>query len=61
MTTIGLLHLGAMLYLSGVICLAVSLNENRRLRDILRETGRRWLKFLGLTLIIAVAVHFLSQ
>ena len=61
MTSLGLLHLGSMIYLSGVICLAVSLNENRDPRRIMRETLRRSVKFLGLTLVLILIVHFLSR
>lgn len=60
MTPIGLLHLGSMIYLSGIICMAVSLNENTDPRVIAKETVRRWVKFLGLTLIIALVVQLLS-
>lgn len=60
MTPIGLLHLGSMIYLSGIICMAVSLNENTDPRVIAKETLRRWVKFLGLTLIIALVVQLLS-
>ncbi len=61
MTSLGLLHIGSLVYLSGVICLVISLNENRDPLIILRETLRRWVKFLGLSLLIAVAVHLLSR
>jgi len=60
-TSLGLLHIGSLVYLSGVICLVISLNENRDPLIILRETLRRWVKFLGLSLLIAVAVHLLSR
>ena len=61
MTRLGLIHLFSMLYLSGVICFSVSLNENRAPRMIVKETLRRWAKFLGVTLAIAVAVHVMSR
>ena len=61
MTDLGLLHLGSLFYLSGVICLAVSLNENRGVRRIIRETVELWAKFLALTLVLALIVHFLSR
>ena len=61
MNQIGLLHLASVFYLSGIICLTVSLNENRAPKVIARETGRRWVKFLGLTAVIALAVHLLSR
>jgi hypothetical protein len=57
----GWLMIASLLYLSGVICLAVSLNENQSPRRIVRETLRRWVKFLLCTFIIALAVHFLSM
>jgi hypothetical protein len=60
MTTLGILHLVSALYLMGVICLAISLNENRGLRRIARETARRWLKFLALALVLGVVVHLIS-
>lgn len=60
MTSLGLTHLASLVYLSGVICLAVSLNENRDPRLIAKETARRWLKFLGLTVIIGVVVQLMS-
>lgn len=60
MTSLGLLHLGSMLYLSGVICMAVSVNENHHPGDIVRETLRRWIKFLGFTFVIGLAVFLLS-
>jgi hypothetical protein len=61
MTTLGIIHLGSLIYLSGVICFSVSLNENRQPKRILRETLRRWIKFLGITLVIALAVHLMSR
>ncbi len=61
MTEAGIIHLLALLYLSGVICLAVSVNENRKVRRIVRETGRRWLKFLVIVAIIALVVTLVSR
>ena len=60
MTTIGILHLVSALFLMGVICLAISLNENRDARRIARETLRRWLKFLALAVVLAAVVHLIS-
>lgn len=60
MTTTGWLHLLSMLYLSGAICLAWSINQSRSPRTILKETARRWLKFMGLTGAIALAAVLLS-
>jgi hypothetical protein len=54
------LLLGSMLYLSGVICLSISLNENSSPGMILRETFRRWAKFLGLTALLVLIVQGLS-
>lgn len=50
-----------MVYLSGVICMAMSLNENDDPKMIVRETFRRWAKFLGLTLVIGLVVYLLSR
>ncbi len=50
-----------MLYLSGVICLSISLNENSTPGMIVRETLRRWVKFLGLTAALAAVVQILSR
>jgi hypothetical protein len=60
MTPLGLLHLGSMIYLSGIICVAVSVNENTDPKVIVKETLRRWIKFLGLTFAIALVVQLLS-
>lgn len=60
MTQVGLIHLLSALYLSGVLCLAVSLNDNDRPRRIFREAGRRWIKFLGVALGIAGLVAILA-
>lgn len=49
-----------MIYLSGVICLSISLNENTSPYVIVRETLRRWLKFLGLAALLAGIVQGLS-
>lgn len=57
----GLLLLGSMLYLSGVICLSISLNENSTPAMVARETFRRWGKFLGLTAVLAGVVQILSR
>lgn len=46
MTPLGIINLLSAIYLSGVISLAVSLNENRTPGRILRETLRRWRKFM---------------
>ena len=61
MTAAGLLHLGSMIYLSGIICLTVSVNENHDPKLILRETLRRWAKFLGVSLVLVVLVFSLSR
>ncbi|MCL5269096.1 MAG: hypothetical protein M1457_00735 [bacterium] len=61
MTQAGIIHLLSLIYLSAVICLAVSVNENRGLRRIVRETARRWLKFMVVILIIAVVVSLISR
>jgi hypothetical protein len=55
-----LLLLGSMLYLSGIICLSISLNENSSPGTIVRETLRRWAKFLGLTAVLVLIVQGLS-
>lgn len=60
MTRIGIIYLVSALYLSGVICLSFSIHENDQPGWIARETLRRWLKFLGLTLIIAIVVTLLD-
>jgi threonine/homoserine/homoserine lactone efflux protein len=60
MTEQGIIHLLSAFYISGVICLAVSVNENRSPRRILRETLRRWLKFLAGALLIALVVCLLD-
>lgn len=49
-----------MVYLSGVICLSISLNENSEARQIIRETLRRWAKFLGFAAVLAILVQILS-
>ena len=59
--SVGWLYLGSLFYLSGAICLAVSVNENSSPRRIVRETLRRWLKFVAMTFIIALIVHLLSR
>ena len=61
MTKLGLLHLASLMYLSGVISLAFSVNENRNPKIIASETLRRWAKFLGVTLVIGLAVLLLSR
>lgn len=61
MTHLGVIHLLSAIYLSGVICLAISLNEQRDPRRIARETLRRWAKFMGLAVAIGVVVTLLSE
>jgi hypothetical protein len=56
----GFMHLTALVFLSGVICLAISLNENRGRREIARKAAALWGKFLGLTLVLAAVVQALS-
>ena len=60
MTRLGLIHLLSALYLSAVICLAVSLNENDSALRIARETLRRWIKFVGVALALALLVTMLD-
>jgi hypothetical protein len=55
-----MLLLGSMIYLSGVICFSISLNENSSPRVIFRETLRRWVKFLGLIAVLAGMVQLSS-
>lgn len=59
--SVGAIHTASMLYLSAIICLAVSLNESRDPRFILRETLRRWVKFMGLSVVIILVVFILSR
>jgi hypothetical protein len=61
MTALGVVHLLSAVYLSGVICLAVSANENRTWVRVLRETLRRWVKFLAICLAIALVVGLISR
>ena len=60
MTSLGLVHLCSALYLVVVICLSVSLNENRQGVRIVRETLRRVLKFAGFALAIGVVVYWIG-
>lgn len=60
MTHLGLIHLLSSIYLSGVICLAISMNEHRDPRRIVRETLRRWGKFMSLAVVIGIVVTLLS-
>lgn len=60
MTTFGIIHLTSAVYLSGVLCLAVSLNENRSRRRIVRETLRRWVKFAAVCIAIGIVVELIS-
>jgi hypothetical protein len=56
MTTMGVIHLLSAIYLSGVLCLAVSVNENRNPFRIVRETLRRWGKFVVICLVVGFVV-----
>lgn len=60
MTKIGIIHCLSAIYLSVIICLAVSLNEHRQPGKIARETLRRWAKLAGLALLIGVIVSLLD-
>ena len=60
MTHLGLIHLLSALYLSAMICLALSFNESRQPSRILRRAALRWVKFAALTLVLAAAVTLLS-
>jgi hypothetical protein len=59
-TTTGWIHLLSAVYLSGALSLAISVNENRRWPRILRETARRWAKFLIFAIGIGFVVFWLS-
>ncbi len=61
MTEQGVLYLSSLLYLTGVICFSISVNENESVGAVARETVRRWIKFLAFTAIIAAIVHFASR
>jgi hypothetical protein len=60
MTPPGIIHLISALYLSGVLCLAVSLNENRKRGRIGRETLRRWGKFAAICFITGLAIYMIG-
>ncbi|HOE97314.1 MAG TPA: hypothetical protein PLS90_14560 [Candidatus Sumerlaeota bacterium] len=60
MTELGLIHLASAIYLSAVICLAVSVNENDEPMRIVRETLRRWAKFMGIAAAIGVVVFLIG-
>jgi energy-coupling factor transporter transmembrane protein EcfT len=57
MTPTGIVNLLSALYLSAVICFAISLNENRAPARIVREALRRWVKFM----LVAVAIGLVVQ
>lgn len=57
MTETGIIHIFSAIYLSGIISLAVSLNENRAPRRIVRETLRRWVKFVGIGVLLAIVLN----
>jgi hypothetical protein len=61
MTQLGIIHLASALYLSAIICLSVSINENVALGRIVRETLRRWLKFVVVALVLAVLVTVMDR
>lgn len=60
MTPTGVIHMLSAFYLSGILCLAVSLNENRRPRRIVRETFRRWAKFTGICFAAGLAIYWIG-
>ena len=60
MTPSGIVHLISAVYLSGVLCLAISLNENRKPGRIVRETLRRWGKFMAICLVTGIAIYLIS-
>lgn len=61
MTELGIIHLMSILYISFIVCLLVSINENREPKRIIRETLRRWVKFLGVTVAMGILVTLLSS
>lgn len=61
MTELGVIQILSLLYISAVIAFSVSMNENREPKKILRETLRRWVKLLGVTLGVAVLVTLLGS
>lgn len=61
MTQMGIIHILSVIYVSGVICVAVSVNENRDPKRIVRESARRFVKFIGVTILIAIVVSLLSN
>ena len=60
MKWLGLINLGSAIYLSAIICLSISLNENDAPGRIARETLRRWIKFVGVAVALAVLVTLLD-
>lgn len=60
MNIVGLAHVFSMLWLSGVVCFSISLNENRDPRRIVSETVRRWVKFMVVALTMMLVVQLLS-
>lgn len=60
MNNVGWMHVFSMIFLSGAVSFAVSLGENRLPGMILRETLRRWGKFLGFSIILMLAVQLMS-
>lgn len=60
MNAVGWIHILSMVYLAGAVSFAVSLGENRAPGIILRETLRRWGKFLGFSIILMLAVQLMS-
>jgi hypothetical protein len=60
MTPTGVIHLLSAIYLAGILSFSVSLNENRSLRRIVRETLRRWSKFIVICTAAGVALYWIG-
>lgn len=60
MTPSGIIHLLSMIYLAGIICFTYSLTQECELREILKETLRRFLKFMGVAVVLSIIVALLD-
>ena len=58
---IALINMASVLYLAFVLCFMLGISEQDKITRILTATGRRWIKLVGVLVILGCIVHLISS
>lgn len=58
---IALINIASVVYLSFVLCFMLAIAEQDKITRIFIATGRRWVKLIGVLVILGCIVHLISS